>query len=435
MLQSRLAFLIVAAALALGLCSLAAPGLVAQEKKGASKSKGEALTDPDEIFRSNLAEFAEGRNVILATVDGEVITSELMRAEYGSQLASNVREILQRIESQKAYEIATYRAENGERLYGEEDYEKVTTQSIELKLLYARARQYALSELLLDIADKAQLPIQDSNVRAFLRTQQELAGIDPEDGEAWADYTLERFGLTPEAYLDRLKKEARVYTIRSALLGDYGPMQVPPFPFPSYSLDVTEEEKYERYMETEDQWKKIGSITFSRMSVLIPQSALKEDKDVIEARLSYRRDQIEQGQLTLSELAETLEEVFEDYAEVGVQTEAELEIVETKEQSIGRGAFVLRSLDIGKISEVTITQTNIDNDPYTVIYFVQVHDKQEGIAREFLDPYVQRLLADELKQEKRSANELRLDAELFRRAVVVPEGVFDVSTEALRRGQ
>jgi hypothetical protein len=62
---------------------------------------------------------------------------------------------------------------------------------------------------------------------------------------------------------------------------------------------------------------------------------------------------------------------------------------------------------------------------YEGFTFVQLFSRVDGDRRNFSDPKVQEALADKIYSRLAQANAVKVQAELLRRAAIVPEHLFD----------
>lgn len=352
-------------------------------------------------------ELPDGADEILAVVNAKAITYQEIVADVDMQAEINAWRSIRRIPP------------------GTPD------SKIEAQLVEQRLQNYVVLELLEDEADRVQLNVTDTQMRAFLRREQRRLGIEPGDTRAWARYLKEKFNLSPSEYRDRKREEIRRSQMLDYMAGLYGalPKQWPIEIY--FSLTVTPSEVRDRFEETAGDWRVATDIDYEQARVVFPSETSLTTKQKLYTAFTEAEKSMHQRVIqdeSLQAASEGLRKLIEDLGEPGI----ELQLIERTEVADDTELTPLeynmvRSVSAsGGVTQVSdLREEDDEGASIEGFTFIKLHSRKDGIAREFEDAAVQESIRNELLNRRLMLNRAKVERSLLRKAAIVPERLFE----------
>lgn len=343
------------------------------------------------LYRS----LSDGKNEVLALVDGVPITVESIKSELGENLDTAVT-------TEMTLDVSV-----GGRL---------TRERAEARVIMRAVRQTASSAILRKTAEEFGFRVSDAMVDARLDSLKEARGIARDDLKAWAEYTIETFGQTPLKFRQTARLQMMEFQSLQIMAGDYGPIRGLTLPV-FFPLEVAPSELKEEYERTKDQWRILTDVDYTLIAVGLPPTTGISSRTLVDSTLRSARERLKEESIEAVEafvrtevqrVADTTPEV-RTFASVKVANDRDLD---------GFGGNV-RGMRPGEVKGVLPQRA----DDLEWRFIIRLNSATVGVSREFSDVVVQRRLDSDIRQRKSYANQQRVREALLQRAVIVPQSV------------
>lgn len=348
-----------------------------------------------------------GKNEILAIVNGTAITYQQIVGNSNMQAEINSWRVVQRIPA------------------------SVTDAEIESALVFQRLEDFVLQKLLDDEAEKIQLKISDTQLRALISHEKSSSGILEEDNRGWAAFCKARFGLTPVEYRERRRGEIRRNEVLRYMAGQYGALP-PQYPLEVYfSLSVSPLELRREFEATREQWRIARNIDHRAFRLLYPQDiSLDAKRKLFGASAEGDTSviaRVAKGE-SMEAASEGLRKLISDLGLPGIKLELTARST-AKDDTLLDATTYQMALSVparGGISDLgSIRESDEQGTAFEGFMFVQLFGREDGDRRDFSDPKVQEALRDKVYTREFQSNAVKVQRELLRRAAIVPEHLFD----------
>jgi hypothetical protein len=349
----------------------------------------------------------DGSDEILAVVNGQAITYQEIAGDTDMQAEINAARSIRGVPPD------------------------VSDAEIERQIVSLRLQSYVLQKLLDDEADRVQLKISDSQMRAIINREKKLLGLPDEDVKAWATYLKEKFNLSPSEYRDRRREEIRRGEIMNYMAGLYGALP-PSFPLEVYfSMSVTPKDVREEFDRTAERWRVARNIDYREFRLIFPQETTqavrtKLGQAVVEGETSVHARVVE-GE-SFEAASEGLKRLVEDDLKLpGVTIDL------GKRQTVGDDRdlrpiaykMVLSVPTTGGVSEVGGDEfQDEEGQRFEVYTFIQLFSREDGDLRDFESPKVQEGIRATIANQRLAQNRVKVEQALLKRAAIVPENLF-----------
>ena len=353
--------------------------------------------------------FAEpdGTNEILAVVNGDAITYQEIVGDTDMQAEVNATRSIQGLPAD------------------------VTDKQIEKELVFQRLKDFILQRLLDAEADRIQLTITDSQMRAIINAERKRLGLDEDDAKGWATYLKEKFNLTPTEYRERTRNQIRRNEIMNYMAGLYGPLQ-PQIPLEIYfSLSVTPAEVRAEFDRTAELWRIAREIDYREFRLVYPSDKLSRDDKmklisaVVEGENSVR-DRVLENE-SLEKASEGLDALIKDMGIPGLRMELTERDTVRDDRDLDPTTYqlVLQVPVTGGVSEVAAyDDTDDDGQRLEGFKFIILYSRTEGDRRNFESPKVQEAIRMSIENQRLVQNRAKVEQALLKRAAIVPERNF-----------
>lgn len=350
---------------------------------------------------------SDGYNEILAVVNGKAVTYQQVVGATNMQAQINSWRVIQKIPP------------------------SVSDAEIEAALVHQQLEDFVLQKLLDDEAEKVQLRVTDTQLRSVISFEKARSGIADEDTKAWANFCKERFGLTPNEYRDRRRAEIRRNEVLRFMSGQYGALP-PQYPLEVYfGLSVSPLDLRREFDATRDQWRIARDIDYRVLKLLYPQDiSIEAKKKLYEATGegdSSVHARVLKGE-SLEAASEGLRKLISDLGLPGVSLQLSERTTAKDDTTLDANTYQM-AISVparGGVSDISAArETDEQGATYEGFTFVQLFSRVDGDRRNFSDPKVQEALADKIYSRLAQANAVKVQAELLRRAAIVPEHLFD----------
>lgn len=346
---------------------------------------------------------ADGSDEILAVVNGKAITYQEIVGDTDMQLEINATRAMQRVPAD------------------------VSDKEIEKQLVFQLLQNYVLKKLLDDEADRVQLNITDSQMRAVMTRQKKQIGIGDYDIKAWANYLKEKYNLTPKEYLERTRGEIRRNEILNYMAGAYGPLPAQ-YPLEIYfSLSVSPAEVREEFERDSERWRIARNIDFRQFRLLYPaESSIDTKRKLVNAVAegdTSVHTRVENNE-SMENASEGLVKLIQDLSLPGVKLEIGERTVAKDDSELDATAYqmVLSVSSKGGVSEVgSVRETDDQGQQFEGIMFVQLFSREDGDRRDFESPKVQEGIRIPIENQRLMLNRTKVEQALLKRAAIVPE--------------
>ncbi|MCB9934942.1 MAG: SurA N-terminal domain-containing protein [Planctomycetes bacterium] len=351
-------------------------------------------------------ERADGANEILAVVNGQAITYQEIVGDSDMQT-----------------EISTTRA--SQRVPA-----TVSDKEIEKQLVSQRLISYVLQKLLDAEADRVQLKISDSQMRAVLMRERKYIGLADSDVRGWASYLKEKYNLTPGEYRERRRGEIRRNEVMNYMAGAYGPLP-PQFPLEIYfSMSVSPADLREEFAREADQWRIARNIDYRRFRLLYPSEtsldAVRKLQNAVIMGDTSVLARVQKNE-SLENASEGLIKLIEDLALPGVKLELgdRTTARDDSELDVRTYQMALSVPATGGISDPGYAEDeDADGQKLIGMQFVQLYSREDGDRRDFESPKVQEGLRVTIENQRFVQNRSKVEQALLKRAAIVPEKLF-----------
>lgn len=355
------------------------------------------------LAEGNSMRLADGANEVLVIVNGKPVTYQQIVGDRDMQS-----------------EINAVRQTRGIS-------DSVPDSFIEKQIVFAALENYVVNLLLEGEADKLQININNSTMRAVLAGERKRAGVAVDDDNGWAKYVKARYGLTVSDYRERRRTDIRRKEALYYLAGARGalPAEVPVTTY--FSLSVTPKDLRREFEATRPKWRIARDIDFRQFKLYYPQDTSIETRNKLLAALTgegtgvYPR--VEKGE-SLEAATDSLKTLIDTQKYPGVRFEisARKKVKDDSELDATTYGMVLSVPATGGLSKLgALTEEDEEGVQLEVVSFVQVFSRRDGDARNFENPKVQESLRNEIFQRRFQENEAKVTAELLKRAAIVPE--------------
>ena len=349
----------------------------------------------------------DGKNEILAVVNGDAITYQEIVGDFDMQAEINATRSIQGLSP------------------------NITDAEIEKELVFQRLEAFILQKLLDTEADRIQLKITDAQMRAIINAERKRLGLDETDAKGWATYLKEKFNLTPTEYREKTRGEIRRNEIMNYMAGLYGPLP-PQYPLEIYfSLTVTPAELREEFERTAEQWRIARNIDYREFRLLYPADKLSRDDKVklvtavLEGDKSVRQRVL--ANESLEKATEGLAALIEDMGIPGLRMEITDRQTVRDDRDLDPTTYqlVLQVPVTGGVTDVAAyNDEDEDGQRLEGFKFVQLFSRTEGDRRDFESPKVQEAIRLGIQNQRLVQNRTKVEKALLKRAAIVPERNF-----------
>jgi hypothetical protein len=351
-------------------------------------------------------ERADGSDEILAIVNGKAITYQEIVGDFDLQAEINATRSIQRVPAD------------------------VADEDIEEQLVFQRLRSYILQRLLDAEADRVQLKITDSQMRAIINREKKYLGLKDGDVKAWASYLKEKFNLTPGEYLERKRGEIRRNEILNYMAGLYGPLPAS-FPLEIYfSLSVTPRDVREDFDREADFWRVARNIDYRRFRLLYPPEVSLEAKGKLYSAVNDGETSVRARVLkgeSMEAASDGLKKLIEDLGLPGTRLELFERTTAKDDNQLDPTTYqmVLSVSANGGVSELGYAEdTDDEGQKLEGFQFVQLFSRDDGDRRNFESPKIQEGIRAKIERRRLSQNQSKVEQALVKRAAIVPEKLF-----------
>ncbi|MBZ0135126.1 MAG: SurA N-terminal domain-containing protein [Planctomycetes bacterium] len=350
---------------------------------------------------------ADGRNEILAVVNGDAITYQEIVGDIDMQAEINATRSIQGLAA------------------------SVTDAAIERQLVFQRLDGFILQKLLDAEADRVQLKISDAQMRAIVSRERKRLGLDEDDAKGWATYLKEKFNLTPTEYREKMRDQIRRNEIMNYMAGLYGPLPAQ-YPLEIYfSLSVTPAEVREEFDRDADRWRIARNIDYREFRLIYPGDSLSQDdkRKLISAIVDGEKSVYERvlKNESLEKASEGLEALIEQLGIPGVRIELTERQTAKDDRDLDPTTYqlVLQVPETGGVSDPAAFE-DVDEDGQRLegVKFVKVHSRLDGDRRDFQSPKVQEAIRQRIENLRLVQNRSKVEQALLKRAAIVPDRNF-----------
>ncbi len=342
---------------------------------------------------------ADGKNEILAVVDGEPITYQQIAGRL--DLAAEIRTVreVRRVP------------------------DSITDAEIERELVYSQLEIFIVRRLLTAEAERVGHNVSDSEVRSVITRERAQHGIAEGDEVAWAAFLQQKYGQTPSEYRERKREDVRQNQLLYLMAGWQGPL---PTAFPisvSLPLSVTPREIRAVFEKERERYKVATNIDYQVVKLVFPRTTVLEDRRKLVAVLTEAHGRARRGE-GLEAATAGLKSLVSQMSVAGLKLTVGERMVATDDSKLGALDYrmVLSLPKEGGVSEVGAVVENDDSGAeYDGYQFIKLYSKVEGSARRFEDPKVQEAITEGLRNKKLDENISKVQAILLKRAIIVPE--------------
>jgi hypothetical protein len=349
----------------------------------------------------------DGSDEILAVVNGQTITYQEIAGDTDMQAEINAARSIRGVPPE------------------------VSDAEIERQIVSLRLQSYVLQKLLDDEADRVQLKISDSQMRAIINREKKLLGLPDEDVKAWATYLKEKFNLSPSEYRDRRREEIRRGEIMNYMAGLYGALP-PSFPLEVYfSMSVTPKDVREEFDRTADRWRIARNIDYRAFRLIFPTETTpavrtKLGQAVVEGETSVHARVIN-GE-SFEAASEGLKRLIQDDLKlpgVIIDLGERQKVQDDRDLRPQTYRMVLSVPTTGGVSEVGVDEfQDEDGQNFEVYTFIQLYSREDGDLRDFESPKVQEGIRATIANQRLAQNRVKVEQALLKRAAIVPENLF-----------
>lgn len=341
----------------------------------------------------------DGKNEILAVVDGEPITYQ---------------QVVGRVDL--AAEIRTVREVRNVP-------ESVTDADIERELVYSQLEVFIVRRLLTAEAERIHYVLPESEVRSVIARERQLSGIAEGDELAWAGYLQLKYGLTPSEYRERKREEVRQNQVLYLMAGWQGPL---PTSYPisvSLALSVTPKEIRAAFDKERERYKFATKIDHQVVKLVFPRNTTLDDRKKLVTVLNEAHARAKRGESLEAALA-GLQALISKMPVPGLKLIVSPRETAADDTKLGTMVYkmVLSVPKEGGVSEIgAVVEADEAGTDFDGYQFVKLYSKIEGSARRFDDPKVQAAITEGLRNKKLEENMAKVQAILLKRAIIVPE--------------
>ena len=342
---------------------------------------------------------ADGKNEILAIVDGEPITYQQIvgRMDLAAEIRT-VREV-RRVP------------------------ETITDADIERDLVYGQLEVFLVRRLLTAEAERIGFTVSDGDLRSVIARERTMLGIADGDEVTWANYTQQKFGLTPSEYRERKREEIRQQQVLYLMAGAQGPV---PTSYPisvSLAISVTPKELRAAFDKERDRYKVASKIDYQVVKLIFPRNTTLDDRRKLVAVLNEAHERAKKGE-GLDAATAGLKSLIDQLPVPGLRCSVTARQTAEDDSKLNPLDYkmILSVPKQGGVSEIgAVAESDAGGTEYDGYQFVKLYSKEEGSARRFDDPKVQGALLEALRNDKLEDNISRVQTLLLKRAVIVPE--------------
>jgi len=353
--------------------------------------------------QSKAARVADGANEVLAIVEGKPITYQQIVG--GRDMQAEINAVRQT------------------RRLGPE----VPDSTLEKQIVHQSLQAFILQQLLDAEADKLQLNVTDSTMRAVLARERKQSGIKEDDDQSWAKFCKTRYGLTPSDYRERRRTDLRRSEALYYLAGARGslPAEIPVTAY--FSLSVTPRDVRREFEARKVDWRVAQKIDFRQFKLFYPQETTIQARNKLLQAIQdpttgvYAR--VLKGE-SLEAAVDGLKKVLDEEKFPDVRYEISDRRVAKDDSELDSTTYgmVLSVPRTGGLSKLAaMTDTSDDGTTLEVVTFAQVFSREEGDQRNFEDPKVQEAIRNDLFQRRFQENRVKVEQALLKRAAIVPE--------------
>lgn len=349
----------------------------------------------------------DGKNEILAVVNGEAITYQEVVGDQNLQAEINSARAFRNLPP------------------------SVTDGQIERELVYSSLQTFILNKLLDAEADRVQLKITDAQMRAIINAERKSIGLDETDAKAWATYLKEEYALTPAEYREKRRTDIRRNEILNYMSGLYGPLP-PQYPLEVYfELSVKPAEVRKEYEATAETWRIAKDIDYREFRLIYPADklSLEEKRKLVFAAVegdNSVRSRVLANE-SLEKASESLKAMIEEMAVPGLRMEMTDRQTAPDDRDLDPTTYQL-VLQVPLTGGVSLASGFDDRDEngqrLEGIKFVQVFSRKEGDRRDFESPKVQEAIRIGIQNQRLVQNRAKVEQALMKRAAIVPERNF-----------
>lgn len=347
---------------------------------------------------------AQGQNEVLAVVNGKSITYQT---------------ILNDIDIEA--EVNTMRTTRGIP-------NSVPDKDIETQIVYQRLETIVFQRMLEAEAKSIQLIVTKAQMRGIIEREKRDIGIAKNDNKKWAKYLKEQYGLAPNEYLDKRRKEALRQEMLWMMAGARGdlPAQHPISVF--FSLRITPRDVRLQFEKEKEKYRVAKEIDYQQFKVLYPEDVGLDVKRKIFDLVSdpergvYAR--VKNGE-SIEAASDGLRTLIKEMGTPGVRVEVSKRQTAKDDSEMDSTTYlmVLSVSPTGGISELgSLHETNEEEaTKYEGVTFIKLYSRKDGIKRDFNSPKVQESIRDSLWTKRFQINQLRVQRALLKKAAIVPE--------------
>lgn len=350
----------------------------------------------------------DGADEILAIVNGKAITYQEIVGDADMQAEINAARAIRRI-----------------------PLEDMTDDQIESQLVAMRLQSFILHKLLDNEADRVQLKVTDSQMRAIINREKKLLGLADSDIKGWASYLKDKFNLTPSEYRERRRAEIRRGEIMNYMAGLYGALPAS-FPLEVYfSMSVTPKDVREEFDRTSERWRIARNITYRQFRLIFPAETAQDVRQKLGIAIAEGETSVHarvvKGE-SMEAASDGLRRLIEDDLKLpGVTIEISPRQTVKDDRDLSPMAYrmVLSVPTTGGVSEVGGDQySDEDGQVYDVYMFVHLISREDGDLRNFESPKVQEGIRATIEHQRLAQNRAKVEQALIKRAAIVPENLF-----------
>jgi hypothetical protein len=349
----------------------------------------------------------DGANEILAVVNGQAITYQEIVGETDMQAEINAARTIRGVPPD------------------------IADAEIERQLVSARLQAFVLNKLLDNEADRVQLKVSDSQMRAIINREKKLLGFEEGDIKAWAGYLKDKFNLTPSEYRERRRAEIRRGEIMNYMAGLYGALP-PSYPLEIYfSMSVTPKDVREEFDRTAERWRIARNITYRQFRLVFPTETPMDVRQKLYTAVAEGETSVYQKVVkgeSLEAATVSLRRLIEDDLKLPgatIEITPKQTVKDDRDLSPMAYRMVLSVPTTGGVSEVGGDQyTDEDGQVYDVYMFVQLESREDGDLRNFESPKVQEGIRATIEHQRLAQNRVKVEQALLKRAAIVPENLF-----------
>jgi len=345
------------------------------------------------IWRSR----TDGKNEVLAIVDGQPITTEVIKAEIGDPIETAIQTAMTLASDPSSGKTISY-------------------EEAEAQVVYGEVMRKASSIIIRRIAKESRLTVSDGQVDSRIDSLKEWRGIAKDDLAAWAEYTISNFGKTPLKFRDGLRGELMEYQALEVMAGVYGPIRGLDLPV-FIPREVSPAELLAEYESKKEKWKILTDIDYTLVAIGLSTTTSISSRQIVDSALAEAARRLRNEPLADIEtyLKTEISNIIDDTPKLLV--EASVKVASDKEFD-EFGSYV-RGKAVG---EMTGLQQHTKGD-VTWRFFLRLNNQVVGVSREFSDMVVQEQLRNDVLERKGDANKKRVRSTLLEKAIVVPGSI------------